>query len=68
MIKVFPEEEIKYAKLNIYFKDGTQVKAVDTTSKPFGDHDKVVAYWDENKICIVPMGLVLNIEMFIDKN
>lgn len=57
---------LKNLKLNVFLKDGESYLGKDTTSKPFGDNDRMVGFWQDNAITIIPMDLVKKIEMFFE--
>ena len=49
--------------LTVKLRNGETFTGVDTPSRPFGDNDKLVAFWLDGKVRIYPMDLVEYIEM-----
>ena len=49
--------------LTVKLRNGETFTGVDTTSRAFGETEKVVAFWLDGKVRIYPMELVEYIEM-----
>ena len=50
-------------KLNVFLKNGTSYLNKDTTPKPFGEMERVVGFWDEDMIIMIPMEQVYRVEL-----
>ena len=55
-------------KINVYLKDGDAYLNKDIPQQPFGDNDKYVAFWDNDKLKVFPFEMVACIELFEDEN
>ena len=53
-------------KINITLKDGTEYLGRDIPPKPFGEHERVVSFWDADgrAIIIIPMSEVKSIALY----
>lgn len=49
--------------INVFLKDGTIFLGKDVTSKPFGDHDRFVSFWEGNVIMVYPLTEVERFEL-----
>lgn len=41
--------------INVTLKDGTEYLGKDIPQAPFGQHDKVVSFWEGESLMIIPM-------------
>lgn len=48
--------------ISVTLKDGTQFSRVRTTTRPFGDHDRIVMFWVDGVLRVYPMGVVALVE------
>lgn len=64
MVRVFESENYK---ISVFLKDGQTFLNKDIPTKPFGDTERIVAFWNEDKILMIPMDQVDFIEFFEDK-
>lgn len=49
--------------INVFLKDGTSFLGKDISSKPFGDHDRVVSFWEGNVFMVYPLTEVERFEL-----
>jgi len=66
MIKRPEEGKLDTLKLNVYLKDGREYLECDTTPKPFGEHDRIVAFWYAGALYCIPMSEVRQVTMMFD--
>jgi hypothetical protein len=52
--------------LSVTTKGGTTYERRDTTQRPFGEKESVVAFWDDDVIRIIPMSEVKEVVMHFD--
>ena len=53
-------------QINVFLRDGTQYTRKDIPTCPFGigeSEGRVVSFWHENKLRIIPMDLVQYVEL-----
>jgi hypothetical protein len=63
MIKQPTPEQLETLTLNVYLKDGREFLGCDTTSKPFGETESVVAFWQDGSLRLVPISQVREVAM-----
>ena len=59
-----PENDVNY--INVFLRDGTQYTKKDIPTYPFGrgeSEGRVVSFWHENKLRVIPMDLVQYVEL-----
>ena len=54
------------AKTNVYLKDGEEYLGKDITSKPMGDNDRFMSFWESGGIVIIPMDLIKRAEIYFE--
>ena len=57
-------ENVDNLKIDVLLKTGHMVKGADVTSSPFGDHERVVCWWEGDKVTIVPIADVERVWMY----
>ncbi len=45
-------------KISVFLRDGRSFLNKDITSKPFGDYEQMIAFWDGDKVVGIPLALV----------
>ena len=54
-------------QINVFLRDGTQYTRKDIPTRPFGigeSEGRVVSFWHENKLRVIPMDLVQYVELW----
>jgi hypothetical protein len=63
MIKNLTSDKLENLKLNVYLKDGREFLGCDTGTKPFGETESIVAFWQDERIYMIPMTQVKEVVM-----
>ena len=53
-------------KINVILKDGTEYLGKKTTERPFGEHDRIVGFWDGDALVCIPMSEVKRVAIYFD--
>lgn len=48
-------------KINVTPKDGTEYLGKDIPEKPFGEHDRMVGFWEGDALICIPMSEVKHV-------
>lgn len=54
------------AKINVDLKDGRKFLGKDIHSKPFGDYERVVSFWDGDALMVFPMDQVKEVALYFE--
>jgi hypothetical protein len=50
-------------KINITLKDGTEYLGKDIPEKPFGEHDRIVGFWEGEALILIPISEVKRVAL-----
>lgn len=65
MIRDLPADSNRIT-LTVTLLSGIVYANKDTPSQPFGDHDKFVAFWDDDDLITIPLNLVSKVKIHIN--
>lgn len=54
------------AKANIFLKDGTEYLGRDVVERTFGEHDRMVGFWNNDVLVCIPMSEVKRVEFIFE--
>jgi hypothetical protein len=55
-----------YLKMNVVMKDGREFLGCDITLRPFGDSERIVSFWVDGAIRVVPLEDVRQVDLYSD--
>ncbi len=67
MVKSITDAQAQGMTVTVTLRDGTVYKDCDATTSMLGNHDKVVGFWDNGEVRLVPIDLVASAVMSFPK-
>lgn len=61
-------QNINSMTISVMTKDGKYFSRADVPESPFGEHERVVSFWDGNNLKVIPMENVKHIMMHFEEN
>ena len=65
MVKPAPFYINANVKINVKLKNGDEYLDKDVPETPLGQHDRIVSFWHQGSVRIIPMAEVQHVDLYI---